>query len=291
MKRMVWTWRVNRRTAARRTILLALTFSLSPAPVAAAELIAGGWEISDETSSLTIDHNAWQQVLDGYLQTHPSGINRFDYGGLQASAADSAKLQNYLDALQAVDPRQYARAEQQPYWINFYNALTVRVVSDAFPVDSIRDVHRSPLPFPIGPWGDVHAKVAGTELTLDDIEHGILRPIWADARIHYAVNCASLGCPNLSPTAFTAANTETLLEMGARDYVNHPRGVGFVANDAMMLSSIYEWYVEDFGNSEKGVFEHLVRYATPELAARLGEFTGKITYRYDWTLNQPQSNN
>ena len=132
------------------------------------------------------------------------------------------------------------------YWINLYNALTVKVVLDAYPVDSIRDIHEGVSRLP-APWGDVHTNVAGQDLTLDQIEHGILRPIWRDERIHYAVNCAAYGCPHLLETAFTAANTESLLDAGARDYVNNPRGVDVVDDDFIVISSIYEWYAEDFG--------------------------------------------
>jgi hypothetical protein len=244
------------------------------------------WDLSDETNTAQIDHGAWQELLDVYLATHPSGVNRFDYAGLTATAGDRAKLNAYLDSLQATDPRAYSRAEQKAYWINFYNALTVKVVTDAYPVKSIRQIHEGWIPL-TGPWGDVHAKVAGQELTLDDIEHGILRPIWRDERIHYAVNCASIGCPNLATEAYTAANMEDLLEQGAREYVNHPRGVDVVDEDFIVLSNIYDWWILDFGDSEAGVLAHLVKYADDALAAQLEGFAGAIDYGYDWDLNQP----
>ena len=250
--------------------------------------IPGGWDASVETSAFSVDHGAWQQILDAHLRTHPSGINRFDYGGLKASAEGGARLADYLAYLQALDPRTLSRAEQKPYWVNFYNALTVQVVTDAYPVDSIRHIHESLLPFPIGPWGDVHAEVAGMALTLDDIEHGILRPIWGDPRIHYAVNCASLACPNLAREVYTASNMEAQLEAGAGEYINHPRGVDFVDEDFIVISSIYDWFVVDFGDSEQKVLEHLIRYAEPELAVRLQGFSGVIEYEYDWDLNQPE---
>ena len=244
------------------------------------------WDASDESSTATVDHAAWQDVLTTYVVVHPSGVNRFDYAGLKASPDGMAKLNAYLADLQAIDPRTRSRAEQKAYWINFYNALTVKVVADAYPVATIKEIHEGWIPF-TGPWGDVHARVAGQELTLDNIEHGILRPIWRDPRIHYAVNCASIGCPNLATDAYTAANMEPLLEAGARDYVNHPRGVDFVDEDYLVLSSIYDWWVLDFGDSEEGVFAHLAAYANAELAARLEDFDGAVDYEYDWDLNQP----
>ncbi len=244
------------------------------------------WNASDETNAETIDHSAWQNLLTAYLSSHPSGVNRFDYAALKASDEDRTKLADYLAHLQAHDPRTYARVEQKAYWINFYNALTVQVVVNAYPVDSIRDIHESWIPLS-GPWDDVHATVAGQELTLNNIEHGILRPIWRDNRIHYAVNCASYGCPNQSPAVFTAANTEELLDASARAYINHPRGVDFVDDDFLMISSIYNWYVEDFGNSQETVLAHLIQYAEAGLAARLKDFAGSVDYEYDWNLNQP----
>ena len=247
------------------------------------------WDASDETNVERIDHGSWQNLLDRYLHAHSSGINRFDYAGLKASAKDTVGLADYLAHLQKLDPREYSRAEQKAYWINLYNALTVRVVLEAYPVDSIRDISDSFLGGLMfsGPWEDVVAQVAGLDLTLDNIEHGILRPIYRDNRIHYGVNCASLGCPNLLPTAFTAANTETLLDTGAREYVNHQRGVDFVDDDFIVISSIYEWFVEDFDGSEEGAIKHLIQHADQELAERLRNFEGSVDYDYDWGLNQP----
>ena len=275
-------------TRARDRIMLGLlgvALLTGVAKAAPGSELLSAWEASVETNAESIDHSAWQGILDTYLTSHPSGINRFDYAALKANAEDAARLAGYLTSLQELDPRHYSRQEQQAYWINFYNALTVRVVADAYPVDSIRDIYQGWLP--LGPWDDVHAEVAGMPLTLNNIEHGILRPIWRDPRIHYAVNCASHGCPNLSPTVYTAANTETQLEAGARAYINHPRGASFVDDDFLLISSIYEWYVEDFGGTEKTVIDHLMQYAEEELAARLKTFSGSIDYEYDWNLNTP----
>ena len=247
------------------------------------------WETSDETSVKQVDHSAWQDILTAYLRTHSSDINKFDYAALKANAKDTSKLVKYLNYLQKLDPRTYSRAEQKAYWINLYNALTVKVVVDAFPVDSIRDICRNRAPGSecSGPWNEVHAKVAGQDLTLDNIENDILRPIWKDNLIHYGLSCASYGCPDLYGTAFTAKNTETLLDTGARKYVNNSRGVDFMEDDFIIISSIYDWYVEDFGNNKQGVIKHLARYADKELAERLKNFNGTVDYEYDWRLNCP----
>ncbi len=279
-----WKWR-----AVAIGLGMALAVTGASAQFNKAKLIPF-WDASDESNTDQINHAAWQELLDAYLHTDSEGVNRFDYGGLNSSSGNRSKLGKYVDYLESVDPRTYSRAEQQAYWINFYNALTVKIVSDNYPVDSIRSIRSkrwlAGLVFP-GPWDDPYAKVAGEDLTLNNIENGILRPIWNDNRVHYGVNCASYSCPNLGPTAFTAANTEELLEAGARSYVNDVRGVDFVDEDFVVVSSIYDWYKEDFGDSEDGVLEHLLEYAEGELAELLEGFDGALDYEYDWTLNRP----
>ena len=127
--------------------------------------------------------------------------------------------------------------------------------------------------------------MAGQPLTLDNIEHGILRPIWGDPRIHYAVNCASIGCPNLATEAYRSDNVEALLEQGATDYVSHPRGAR-ETEDGLLVSSIYDWWQVDFGGTDAGVLAHLKRYARPELAEALDRYT-EFDYEYNWNLNAP----
>jgi len=160
----------------------------------------------------------------------------------------------------------------------------VKVVLDHYPVASIMDIKISPGLFAPGPWGRKLLRIEGEEVSLDDIEHRILRPIWRDARLHYAVNCASVGCPNLQRDAFTAANTETLLDRGAREYVNSGRGV-VGAGTNLYASSIYKWFREDFDDSETGVLAHLRRYAAPDLARALEGRRDISAYQYDWKLN------
>ncbi len=245
------------------------------------------WDVSDESNLEPLDHGSWQDILDTYVDPDPRGVNVLDYAALAASSDDTAKLAGYVRYLEGTDPREYRRAEQMAYWINFYNARTVKMVLDSYPVDTIREIHQGDAPM-TGPWKDVCANIAGRDLTLDQIEHDILRPIWRDKRIHYAVNCAAYSCPQLMDTAFTAANTESLLEAGARAYVNSSRGVDVVDDEFVVLSSIYKWYPEDFGDTEESVIDHLTQYAEGDLAAILKGFEGTIDYDYDWKLNRPQ---
>ena len=245
------------------------------------------WQVSDQASVAVVDHSEWQSLLDTYLLTAaPDGIYRFDYAAVTAS--DRQLLVRYIDELTALDPRALNRAEQRAYWINLYNALTVEVVLRHYPVKSIRKIQGGF--FDSGPWDEPYIDVAGVPLTLNDIEHRILRPQWRDPRIHYALNCASLGCPNLAAQAFTAANTEWLLELNAAAFINHPRGVS-VLNSRVTASAIYSWFADDFGADEGGLLEHWLRYASPELAASLGSNPDELRfkYRYDWALNSADS--
>ena len=271
-----------------RHVLFTLLFACAAGPVSAALFVPDSepwslWTASDEISAQSIDHAPWQRLLNRYLDSqHPSGINRFDYAAV--SPGDRAALANYIDGLQAVDPRRYSRREQRAYWINLYNAVTVALIVDNYPVGSIRKVHGGLLG--LGPWKKDLIMVAGESLSLNDIEHRILRPIWSDPRIHYAINCASLGCPNLAAQAYTADNTTGLLDDAASAFVNHSRGVTF-ADGKLQLSSIYKWFQVDFGASEAGVISHLRQYASPALASQLAGYQGKLSYSYNWDLNAP----
>ncbi len=240
------------------------------------------WTAHDPDSSISVDHSPWSAFLQRYVRQGPNGINRVDYGAV--TAKDRNSLDSYLKRLTRTKVRSMSRASQKPFWINLYNALTVQVILDHYPVDSIQDIDISPGFFSSGPWDKKLVTIEGKKLSLNDIEHRILRPIWEDPRIHYAVNCASIGCPNLQTEAFTPENIEGLLDKGAREYVNHPRGVT-VENGNLIVSSIYEWFQEDFGGSEEGVIDHLRRYAGPELRKKLEGFSTIYDDRYDWSLN------
>ncbi len=240
------------------------------------------WTAHDAGATAEIDHGAWDVFLRAHVSEHDDGVNRIAYG--QVSGEDRQALAAYLDRLAATPISRFNRDQQRAYWINLYNALTVKVVLDNYPVESIRDIDISPGLFADGPWGAELITVEGEALTLDDIEHRILRPIWRDPRIHYAVNCASIGCPNLMAEAVTAQNADAYLDAGATAYVNHPRGAE-VRDGRLVVSSIYSWFEEDFGGNDAGVIAHLKRYADRELKAALAEVTSIDDDRYDWDLN------
>jgi hypothetical protein len=240
------------------------------------------WEAHDPASTLEADHAPWDRFLARHRVAGADGIARVGYG--RVPAADKAALDAYVAALAATPVSRLARPAQYALWVNLYNALTVKVVLEAWPVTSIRDIRISPGLFAVGPWGRRLATVEGEALSLDDVEHRILRPGWRDPRTHYALNCASLGCPDLPPAAFTPANAEALLEAGARAYVNHPRGAE-LAGGRLTVSSIYVWFREDFGGDDAGVIAHLRRHAAPPLAAALAGATRIAADRYDWAIN------
>jgi len=245
------------------------------------------WQKNDPASRQKIDHGVWEGFLKKYLVApHPSGINRVRYQAV--GDEDRKALKGYLQMLQSLPVSNYNRTEQKAYWINLYNALTVELIISRYPVASIRDINISPGLFVRGPWGAKLLTIEGEKLSLDDIEHRILRPIWKDNRVHYAVNCASLGCPNLQSAAYTSDNMESLLEKGAREYVNHPRGVA-IKNEKLVVSSIYVWFQEDFGGSAEGLMEHWGKYASGALAEALRSYSGGLDHDYDWRLNGAES--
>lgn len=238
------------------------------------------WQAHAPASAATVDHAVWDRFLADYVAAGDDGINRVAYHSV--APVDRRALADYIGHLSAMRISSFDRPEQRAFWINLYNALTVQVVLDHYPVDSIRDIDVSPGLFADGPWGKKLVIVEDEALSLDDIEHRILRPIWRDPRLHYALNCAALGCPNLQPVAFTAANADGLLDAAARAYVNHPRGVR-VDGETLHLSKLYSWYAEDF--ETEGLVAHIQRHADPELGVTFASVLRRADIDYDWALN------
>ena len=268
-----------RRAVALLVVVVAWSMPAGAAPKAALWDI---WAAHDPASGIIVDHAAWDRFLGQYVRPGSDGVNRVAYGAVTPEG--KANLDGYIDMLASVPVHSLSRAEQLPFWVNLYNALTVRVVLEHYPVASIRDIDISPGFFANGPWGKTLVTVEGEALSLDDIEHRILRPVWRDPRIHYVVNCASIGCPNLQPYAMTAGNAEAFLEEAAIAFINHPRGVR-IEEGKLYVSSIYDWFEADFGDTDAGVIAHLRDYAKGELAASLLEVTQIAGDSYDWRLN------
>ena len=278
------SFQATARAAAFAVAALSLSSVVPSAALAAPEAeLWPRWQAHDPAATQTIDHTAWGRILRTYI-VPDGGINYFAYG--KVSEGDRAALSGYVDALANTPISRFGRDEQLAYWVNLYNALTIELILEHGPVKSIRDIDISPGLFSFGPWDKTLITVEGEALTLNDIEHRILRPIWRDPRIHYAVNCASIGCPNLQDRAFTGANAEALLEAGARAYINHPRGAR-VEGGALTVSSIYDWFSEDFGDDDAAIIAHLKRYAEPPLREALEGIREIDDDEYDWRLNAP----
>jgi hypothetical protein len=223
----------------------------------------------------------YARFLERYLVTDtPDRIHRLRYGAV--TAEDRAALEAWVAAEAQRGPGGLARDEQFAYWANLYNALTVVRVLRDYPVTSILDLKRWPWSF--GPWDEDLITVQGVALSLNAIEHRILRPLFAEPRVHFALNCASLGCPNLLPQPFTGENLEAALQGALEAYLAHPRGLAF-EDGALTLSSLFDWYRDDFPPGQEAILAYLAA-ATPEaLGPSLRTYEGPIAFRYDWALN------
>jgi len=210
------------------------------------------------------------------------GINFVAYGDV--TPEDNAKLKAYIASLEEQGVEGLSRDEEMAFWYNLYNAKTIDVILENYPVSSIRKIGGL---ISGGPWDIKNMNVAGIgEMSLNDIEHETLRANWDEPRIHYAVNCASFGCPNLKASPWTAENLEADMEQAAIDYINHPRGFR-VENGKVIASKIFNWYKVDFGNNNAGILEHAREYAEGDLADALDEATTINSFEYNWNLNEP----
>ncbi|HWP65130.1 MAG TPA: DUF547 domain-containing protein [Candidatus Limnocylindria bacterium] len=210
-----------------------------------------------------------------------------DYAGLEKDG--QAELRAYLDALESICRGHYdtwTREQKLAYWINAYNAYTVRLILDHYPLKSIREIGLLP--------GAAFRKefipskgVRGKTLSLDDIEHEILRKDFSEPRIHFAIVCASKGCPTLRSEAYRAADLERQLDDAARTFVRDSAKNRFDASKrTLYLSSIFKWFREDFERAAKPLPEFVARFADEQTAAGLRAGSVRIEFLdYDWSLN------
>ncbi len=198
-----------------------------------------------------------------------------------------APLKAYLDDLAAVSKpafQKWTRAQQMAYLINLYNASTLQLIVDHYPVKSIKDIGG----FFKGPWKQKSVRLFGRQVTLDYLEHDFLRPNYKDARIHFAVNCASIGCPALRPEAYQATKLDSqLTEQGRLFLQNQSKNRLDASHKRLYLSPIFKWYREDFvaksGSVEKFILPYLSA-ADRQVVAK-GGLSLKYT-DYDWNLNK-----
>jgi len=241
------------------------------------------WLVFNPFVTKSIDHNAFGKFLQKYIVKSQDGINLVAYD--KVSRRDRQLLRNYISRLSQVPINEFNRDEQLAYWINLYNALTIKVVLEHYPVRTIKDINISPGLFTVGPWKAKVISVNGIRVSLDDIEHRIVRPIWNDPRVHYALNCASIGCPNIASKPYRGATIDKQLDKAARGFINSLRGCQ-VINNKLITSKIYDWFKSDFGATDQDVIFHLSLYAGPELKKQLKSIEQITSFTYNWHLNR-----
>lgn len=210
-----------------------------------------------------VSHADW----DALLQKHVTTSGKVNYDGFKQ---DAASLNAYLGKLSKNHPNSnWTRNQRLAYWINAYNAYTVKLIVDNYPVSSITKLHNGK------PWEVKWIKIGSKTYSLNNIEHDIIRPTFEEPRIHFAVNCAAKSCPPLLNHAWTAKNLESNLERQSRTFINNTR-YNQISDRGAKLSKIFEWYAADFGN----LTAFVNKYASTKVKA------GNISYlEYDWALN------
>lgn len=260
------------------SVLVCLLIDQTVATAAPKAKLIEFWDDSEEQSGLGIDYTEWDALLSKFVITnHPSKLNRFDYDSLQAS--DKAVLDGFIDYMEQMDPRQLTKLRQKAYWINLFNAALIQEVLESKPEESIKDISGNL-------WKRKRLYIAMQKMSLDDIEHGVLRPIFKDPRIHFSLVAGTVSSANLLPEAFTSDNIEVLLEQNTKEFISHSRGVSKAKNGRLVLSRIFSWYQADFGG-DFGEVKRFIKPYLPEALKPLLIDAKKAKYQYDWAINKP----
>ena len=269
MTRSVLTW----------SLMLALGLALLPTAAPAAPGTPAPAESDQPAAAPAADpadadrlHADYDTLLDRYVR----GFD-VDYDAWEKSSADVAALHRYVQQLTDLDPAGWPHADGLAYWLNLYNAVTLRLILFNYPLDSIKDLGGF---LRTSPWGRELVTVAGRDLTLDEIENDIIRPGFEDPRIHFAVNCAAIGCPPLQDFAYRAAELSSQLDHACREALNHERWVR-VQEGELHVTKIFDWYEEDFTRDGQTVRSFIARYREQPLPPGDVEIMD-----YDWSLNR-----
>lgn len=226
-----------------------------------------------ESSKSNIDHSAFDDFLLRYTSEDKDGVVRVAYGDV--TPTDHTGLKTYIQTLSSMKPTDYTRPAQLAYWVNLYNATAIDIILDHYPVESMRQIE-----------GKHGMRVKGRNLSLHNIKHGIIRPLWPnEPRIHYLLNDTTSGGPNLARAAYTATNIVQKLDEAAAAYIHNPRGVNVYDDGRITVSKLYSWYMDDFGGSETAILAHLYQYAKPELKAVIEKVDHIPAFTYDVSLN------
>lgn len=221
-------------------------------------------------------HELWDQLV----KKHVKANGLVDYPGF---IADKAQLEEYLKLLSANAPDRntWTQNEQLAYWINAYNAFTVKLITDNYPVESIRDLGpKLKIPLIKDVWHYKFFKIGGKESSLDEIEHGILRKEFEEPRIHFAINCASISCPRLHNEAFVPEKIDQQLEYMAKQFIND-KSRNKISPDKVEISSIFSWFKGDF-TKNGSLIDFLNQYSEVKISAQ-----ASIKHMdYNWSLNE-----
>ncbi|WP_445381172.1 DUF547 domain-containing protein [Robiginitalea sp. IMCC43444] len=211
-------------------------------------------------------HELWDQLLKKHVKE--SGLVNY-----QSFQQDYSKLSKYLKDLADHPPTsKWKREEILAYYINLYNAGTVQLILDNYPLASIRDIKR--------PWDQKILRMGSREISLGMLEHELLRKM-DEPRIHFAINCASYSCPKLVREAFTARGLDKQLEQATLGFIKDPAR-NKISAAGLELSKIFKWYKGDFTVADQGLVEFLNRYLDTPLNTEI-----KINYLpYNWDLNE-----
>ena len=227
-----------------------------------------------KSNSQPITHEIWNSLL----QKHVSPDGQVNYKGF---IQDSLLFQKYLQLLSNHHPnkKNWSAEERLAYWINAYNAFTVKMIADHYPVKSIKDI-KNGIPFVNTVWDIKFIKIEGQEFDLNNIEHGIIRKRFKEPRIHFAVNCASISCPRLRNEAYHAEQLDAQLADQTRYFINQS-GKNKITSDRLELSKIFSWFKGDFKDTHGSVINFLNEYAAIPI-----DKNAEISYKeYDWNLN------
>ncbi len=226
-----------------------------------------------------ISHDTWDNLLKKHVKKH--GL--VDYKGF---VKDSVELNSYLKLLKENPPSEnsWSKNERLAYWINAYNAFTISLIVEAYPVKSIKDVGPAlSIPFINSVWSQRFILIGGKEYSLDDIEHSILRKEFDEPRIHFAVNCASISCPPLRSEAFLAEQIDQQLKEQTASFINDQEKNNITEKKAT-ISKIFDWFKGDFTKDQK-LFEFINQYSETKIDAKT-----KIRFMdYNWGLNESQN--
>ncbi len=264
----------------RLTLTVALVTAAPHNPVFSEE--TGGTKPTELHAPETSVQKAGKQTLDSapfnaVLMKHLKR-GRIDYAGLHADTSATARLQGYVEAIAGMP-------ENEPLssWINTYNALVVHAVLERYPLASVKDAEGGDFRF----FREIYYTVAGKKRSLDDIENGVIRPRFEDARIHVALNCGALSCPPLPPKAFEEATLDADLDQLAEVTVNDGHHL-YIKDEKLVVNEIFKWFEPDFARDRGSLLKWIQAYSEDPAIDGLAADVAIEVYPYDWALSAKQ---